>query len=57
MSREHFERYAYQMGQRDFELNEEGGYKNPHTQWTYDFWVASRDALRVELKSLSERWK
>jgi hypothetical protein len=47
--RAEFEAYAYQMGSRDFELNEFGGYKNSHTADKWWFWKSSRDELKIRL--------
>ena len=43
--RDQFERYAQQMGKRDFGQNEFGDYQNPFTQEPWNFWRASRDAI------------
>lgn len=47
VEREMFERYAHQMGKRDFEQNEFGDYQNPFTQEPWNFWRASREALQT----------
>jgi hypothetical protein len=41
-----FEVYAESQGLRDFEFNEFGDYRNSSMQWPWNFWRASRDALR-----------
>jgi hypothetical protein len=58
--REMFEKYAYQMGKRDFEQNEFGDYRNPFTQEPWNFWRASREALESARRTTPDReceWK
>jgi hypothetical protein len=47
-AKEKFEVYAFNMGYRDFEPDQDGnnGYRNPHIQSKWDFWKASRAAMK-----------
>lgn len=46
VDREAFERYATNMGHRDFECNEFGDYRNPFTAGPYAFFVAGSEWRR-----------
>lgn len=47
-TREQFEHYAQSQGYADFETNEFGDYRNPHTQGRWNFWRAALAAPSAE---------